>query len=609
VAAALRTVDLDRFPLWWDEGNNAYLAHAPLGEILRASRATLDTDPPAHRLALKAWMALWGYSPAALRSLSALCGVLTVALTYVWGRWLRGPKVALLAAGMLAIWPMHIYYSREGKGYAWVALLACLSLYIWQRYLDGAPRWRFAPWLSASLAGALALGAHYYVLALIAAQGVGLSITVLLDGGSRADALRRIRRWLSVQVATVALVAPWAVLTWASALNGARRLPETQGMAGIVAYGRQSGAALSATLGAPEWAALLAAVALAGACLGSIWRRGKGAPEPFLAAGIIVPVALGFGALQAVPFVRPRFFLYVLPLLALLAAGGIVRLRRFGLVAGLALAIAWAASLPAAYRPYDQPTEDLGPIAAALVERARPGDAIIGTYIWQEGILRLLAPGAPVTYVLGWFDEQRVPQQMGVLLAQHRRLWLLSYGVGPQDSANPAGWWLEQHTARAALTAYPPNTLTLYLTAPPPAEREGGEALFANGVTLADIGVPAEATAGDALAVSLRWRVERPPVSSVSVFLHLVDAQGALICQSDGAPRNGLAPFEAAAPNAVIDDARGLLVPAHAAAGEYRLLVGLYDPATGERVRLIEGGSSGDNALPVGVVSIEATPP
>lgn len=49
---ALRVAGLNRRPLWWDEGSNVYFAHQGLLGVLRESRATLETDPPVHRLGL-----------------------------------------------------------------------------------------------------------------------------------------------------------------------------------------------------------------------------------------------------------------------------------------------------------------------------------------------------------------------------------------------------------------------------------------------------------------------------------------------------------------------------------------------------------------------------
>ena len=264
-AAVLRLVTLAQTPLWWDEGNNAYFAHASLGELLRMSRATMDTDPPVHRLVLKAWLWLWGDGSFQLRALSALCGVLGVWLTYAWGNWLYERKVGLAAAALAAIWPAFVYHSREGKPYALIVLLTGLAVYLWQRYLDQAPRLRLLPWLGAVLCAALALGAHYYVALFMAAQGLGLAVMLAVSRSSWREVWRRLWRWLSIQLAAVMLVAPWAALTYETALRGAANLPEVSAQASLAAYGRKVALGLVAGPGVSEQ--LAPAVMVAGAVL------------------------------------------------------------------------------------------------------------------------------------------------------------------------------------------------------------------------------------------------------------------------------------------------------------------------------------------------------
>ena len=89
VAFALRVIQLDRRPLWWDEGNSVYFAHQGLSALVNETRTTNDTDPPVYRLALGGWGILAGSSPFAVRFFSALLGVVAVALTWVVGCWQR----------------------------------------------------------------------------------------------------------------------------------------------------------------------------------------------------------------------------------------------------------------------------------------------------------------------------------------------------------------------------------------------------------------------------------------------------------------------------------------------------------------------------------------
>ena len=161
-------------------------------------------------------------SAVTLRSLSAVCGVLTVVVAYLWGRWLRGPRAGLLGALLLALAPMAVYYSREAKAYPFVTLFALLGTYLWARYLVRAgragsdagaaplraPRWA---WPAYVICMALALSAHYYALLLVAAQGAWLLWEGLLarhDTTARRQWGADFGRWALAALAMVALVSP-----------------------------------------------------------------------------------------------------------------------------------------------------------------------------------------------------------------------------------------------------------------------------------------------------------------------------------------------------------------------------------------------------------------
>ncbi len=607
VATALRVIRLDGPTLWWDEGNNAYFAHTTLTDLLRMSRATLEADPPVHRLALHAWLALLGDSTFHLRLLSAVCGVLTVALAYAWGRWQGGVAVGLLAAALVAVWPVHIYYSREAKAYPWVTLWAGLAAYLWLRYADQVTRLRVLPWLGAVMAGILALGAHYYAALWIAAQGLGLSVHLLVTHAPRRESLRRLLRWGSIQAAIVLGLLPWVLLTHDTALSGAARLPEVTNAHNLLAYLRDMGHILAAAPAAHAWAALLAGAALTVAIGLAVWRGRKGRQVTLIML-VLTPIALGFLAQQYVAFVRPRFVLYLLIPAALLAAQGLLHLRRYGWALAVALAIGWGASLPAAYAPFAKPEDDLRPVVRVLAEHVRTGDSVVVSYIWQEGILRMEAPHLPVTYHLGWFSEQHVGSEIDALWGMTGRLWLLTYRVALQHPANTGGWWLEQHVARAFLQQQGPYNLALYVRPQAPGQALPAQATFEGGLELGYAPLPMAMFAGDALPLTLEWRVTHTPAPNWVVFVHLVDAGGQLHSQNDSPPQNGLWPFLAAPQGALLRDERAVLVPAMAPPGEYTLLVGLYDPQSGQRARVIAGEGAGQDHVRLGSIHIELKP-
>lgn len=86
------------------------------------------------------------------------------------------------------------------------------------------------------------------------------------------------------------------------------------------------------------------------------------------------------------------------------------------------------------------------------------------------------------------------------------------------------------------------------------------------------------------LRFSLYWRSRAPLTTRYTVFVHAVDAQGRLLAQADGPPLGGLYPTDAWLPGQLIQDSRGLALPA----GVHALLVGLYDADTVTRLPAID---------------------
>lgn len=91
---------------------------------------------------------------------------------------------------------------------------------------------------------------------------------------------------------------------------------------------------------------------------------------------------------------------------------------------------------------------------------------------------------------------------------------------------------------------------------------------------------------GDTLAVRLLWSARAPITRDLSVYLHLIDADGLIVAQEDSAPASGRWPTSAWPVSRGLIDDRHLLVlpPTTAAPCDCTLVVGVYDPRTGERV-------------------------
>lgn len=125
----LRFYRLSSQSLWTDEVSSIQVARAPLAQIYQQS-ATVNNSLPTYFLVLREVL---GDSIDQLefraRFISALAGTLSIpvfiGVVYLWRRH-RG--AALLAGLLLAINPLHIWYSQETRAYALMLFFGLLTL-------------------------------------------------------------------------------------------------------------------------------------------------------------------------------------------------------------------------------------------------------------------------------------------------------------------------------------------------------------------------------------------------------------------------------------------------------------------------------------------------
>ncbi len=180
------------------------------------------SNSPAYYGLIWAWMQVFGLSDAALRSFSALFGLLTVWLVFVFVRQhFRAPansseidttggndtdKLALIAATLASIEPLFVAQSHIGRNYTLTFFLTLLATHLFVLIYTYAHRKRPVPvWLypAYGLTLALSLLSHY------------LALTVFLCHGLFAlTYLRRPQAWTGLVLtgaAGMALVSVWFV--------------------------------------------------------------------------------------------------------------------------------------------------------------------------------------------------------------------------------------------------------------------------------------------------------------------------------------------------------------------------------------------------------------
>ncbi len=90
------------------------------------------------------------------------------------------------------------------------------------------------------------------------------------------------------------------------------------------------------------------------------------------------------------------------------------------------------------------------------------------------------------------------------------------------------------------------------------------------------------------LQVTLYWTASRPPTSDHTVFVHLYDGAGNLVASHDGPPLFGHLPTGQWEPAEIIPDRHDIRLLVGPSPGEYRLVAGMYDLSTGDRLPVID---------------------
>jgi mannosyltransferase len=175
LGAAMRFASLDVQSFHHDEViTAARVLPGSFGDMLDAVKRS-ESNPPLYYALAWGWGKAFGTGEVGLRSLSALFGVATVPLAYCIGAELSNRRAGLIAAGLIAVNPMLIWYSQEARSYAVLVFFCAASLLFFARALRSHGGRDLALW---SLASALALCSHYFAVFAVAIEALWLLIAL-----------------------------------------------------------------------------------------------------------------------------------------------------------------------------------------------------------------------------------------------------------------------------------------------------------------------------------------------------------------------------------------------------------------------------------------------
>ena len=402
---ALASYRLGTKSMWLDEAtsaNHARLGLAGLWTVVSSS----DPNMGLYYLLLHWWVRVFGYSEAAVRSMTVVLAGWSVPVMAMLGKRLFGRATGLLAGLLLAISPFFVQYEQTARSYALVVLLLLLSSYFFVAELEQPAR---ATRVAYVLSSTLAVYAHYFAAYVLLVQ------LLTLLAVKRRGALTR--GWLTAAAAVAMLCAPEVVfalragsgnVSWLHAPTVGKLVYLPSELAGGIA---------------------LAVVLIVLVCYGFTraaadrqeWQAG------FLAAWLVIPVILDFAVSKvAQPLFLDYYMIIVVPPFLLLAAAGVAKLPQRAAQA-TAVGLLIALSAVGIRKWYTAPgQENYRGAARYILNNERPGDGVIYYPAGGAGSKGVSSGFAYYDALDAKYGPTRVQFQLGQApLAQPPRIWLV----------------------------------------------------------------------------------------------------------------------------------------------------------------------------------------
>lgn len=370
VALGLRVTSLSR-GIFADEGYSLALAQRSFGHMVELFGYEANGMP--YPIVLWPLIRIFGTSEAVLRLPALIAGVASVPALWWAARRLAGPRVALIAAALLALTPMAVFYSQVARQYSFVVLAGCLAFGALAGALERGER---RSWLG--YVAAMALLAYCDVLA----APIVVPAQALMAWRAGREGFRR---WLAALLASALACIPLLV---AVVIARGRRdalywLPKP-GRTLISITTKEFTAGFSG-VGAARWLTIFAAGALLlGALVLVPRRRGRGELWTLAVAlcwGLLAPLLLLLAAFIK-PVFWPRYAIVALPGLCLAVAISAERLWRerrgaVALAAAACLAVLGAVALVADIRQRTYRQENWPPVGGLLNAQRQVGEPVI----------------------------------------------------------------------------------------------------------------------------------------------------------------------------------------------------------------------------------------
>ncbi|MBM3130674.1 MAG: hypothetical protein FJ009_18850 [Chloroflexi bacterium] len=638
IAFALRVAFLDAQSLWNDEGTSVALASLSLEAIIFG--AARDIHPPLYYILLHFWMPFVGNTEYAIRFLSVIAGVLTVAVTYRIARAFFDDEIATIAAFLTAFSPFQIYYSQEARMYIWVTLWSAVSVWAFvklqvtsskfkveQSAVSGQPlavsrqRSAIGMWITYIFATLAALYTQYVGAFIVLAENAAFAIRNLQfiirnsqitirnsQSVPRPSPLppRLLAHWLIGQLVTGSLFLPWflfaggQLVSWPS-ISEPLDLPTLLWRVLNV---------FSVGITLDDSVAIGIALAFGIVFLIGCWRITaplSHCPTVLLLFWTFVPIAVMYIISLSRPAYNPKFLLLATPAFFILVARGLARIhpgifergRTYSTPTPLLGNIFWLLSIivtvgffPSLKNYYFDPRyarDDYRAIVRFIDANERAGDGILINAPGQIDVVRYYRRGNQQLFLLPRMrppDPAATRADTDEMISKTQRLFAIYWSTDQSDPQRLVETRLAERAFKARDEWRGNVRLALYGIAPEPRRAaQMRDAKFGGALTLTSYQLDQrDARAGDVLTLTLNWRVEQPVETRYKIFVHLLDASGQVIAQRDGEPVADLRPLTTSRVGETIVDNYGIFIEPGTPPGDYRVAIGVYRADNGMRL-------------------------
>jgi len=182
LALALRLFRLGSQNIWIDEAFTARLLDGTFLELIKATAR--DNHPPLYYAVLYL-LRSFGRGEIMLRLPSVIFGVATIPVAFTVARRLFGLPTATYTALLLAVSPLHVFYSQEARMYALFLFLITVVVAFFARVLEGG---RATAWTGYAAASILAFYTHIEAFFVPLALGIFYLVHRSSDRNLRACA-------------------------------------------------------------------------------------------------------------------------------------------------------------------------------------------------------------------------------------------------------------------------------------------------------------------------------------------------------------------------------------------------------------------------------------